>query len=84
MHWNMTNVSSGMPLGIIVSIVIPYRKALSKPPITAPNGLPDLHESGAERPAIPESWTHRILTTPTMNIVCMMTLSTFFWRTSPP
>ena len=39
-----------------VSMVIPYRKALSKPPITAPNGLPDSIESGAERPAIPESY----------------------------
>ena len=83
MHWNMTNVSSGMPLGIIVSIVIPYRKALSKPPITAPNGLPDSMNPVPNAQLYPKA-THRILTTPTMNIVCMMTLSTFFWRTSPP
>ena len=41
MHWNMTNTSSGMPVEVTVDGVMPQRKALSKPPMTANNGLPD-------------------------------------------
>ena len=41
MHWNITNVSSGMLPVVSVDVVMPLRNALSKPPITAKSGLPD-------------------------------------------
>ena len=40
-HWNMTNVNSGILPAVNVSMVIPRKKALSNPPMNAPNGFPD-------------------------------------------
>ena len=82
-HWNMTNVSSGISPVVNVLMVIPWRNALSNPPIMAPNGLPDSIKLVPNAQLYPKA-THNILTTPTMSNVCMMILNIFFWRTNPP
>ena len=41
MHWNIAKVSSGMPVGMMASKPMPWRKHLSKPPMTQARGLPE-------------------------------------------
>ena len=83
MHWNITNTSSGMLPAVSVSRVMPWRNALSNPPITHASGFPDSTKLVSNAQLYPKA-IHKMLTTPTMKRVCIMTLNTFFWRTKPP
>ena len=46
----------GNVAAVSVSRVMPWRNALSNPPITHASGFPDSAKAGIERPAIPEGY----------------------------